>query len=395
MKTPVRKILHLDLDAFFCAVEERANPSLQGKAFAVGGRPDERGVVASCSYAARMKGIHSAMPMSQAVALYRSLTIVPPDHEKYSLASTEVMERLNNLTPLVEQISIDEAFMDVTDMPETGEVIARQLQKRINSELKLPCSLGIASNKLVAKIANDEGKRRNKSEKPPNAITVVPAGEEAQFLAPLPVIALWGVGPKTAEKLQMLGIQNIADIARRSESELSLLFGKNGRDIHQRSRGIDLSPVTISHEVKSISQEITFNKDLSDTAALKKVILELAEGVGWRLRKEGLCGKTVKLKMRWSDFTTLSRQATLDKPSNQDQEIGSTAIMLFEKEWVQSLNVPHSLRLVGVGVSGLAKPALQLELWETPSEKGRRLQTALDEVREKFGTGAIHRGKST
>jgi len=388
-----RKILHLDLDAFFCAVEERANPALRAKAFAVGGKPEERGVVSSCSYAARMKGIHSAMPMGQALSLYRGLIIVPPDHEKYSQASAEVMERLHNLSPLVEQISIDEAFIDVSDFPEEAETIARKLQAQINQELHLPCSLGVATNKLVAKIANDEGKRRSKSENPPNAITVVAPGSESAFLGPLPVIALWGVGPKTAERFHLLGIKTIAEIARRPASELELMFGKVGSDLALRAQGIDYSPVTSNHETKSISQETTFNKDLKDPVVLKKVLFELAESVGRRTRREGLQGKTIKLKLRWADFTTLSRQATLPSASDQDRDIYNTAAALFEKEWQANLSSQRSVRLIGIAITGFVKQAQQMELWETPSSKGKKLQNALDVVREKYGTSAILRGK--
>ena len=388
-----RKILHLDLDAFYCAVEERANPALRGKAFAVGGKPDERGVVASCSYAARMKGIHSAMPMGQALSLYRGLMIVAPNHERYSQASGEVMERLNNLSPLVEQISIDEAFIDVSDLREDAETIARRLQLQINQELNLPCSLGVATNKLVAKIANDEGKRRNKSENPPNAITVVAPGSEASFLGPLPVIALWGVGPKSAERFNLLGMKFISDIARRPARELERIFGKVGHDLSLRSQGIDYSPVTNTHETKSISQETTFNKDQNDPMVLKKVLFELSEGVGRRMRKEGLQGKTIKLKLRWSDFTTLSRQATLTNASDQDRDIYTTAAALFDKEWQANLTSHRRVRLIGVGITGFARHEQQMELWETSSTKGRKLQNAVDVVREKFGSTAILRGK--
>jgi DNA polymerase-4 len=209
-----RKILHLDLDAFFCAVEEQRNPDLAGKPFAVGGRPEERGVVASCSYPARLYGVHSAMPMARARRLCPGLMIISSRHSVYSQVSRQVMERLHRLSPLVEQVSIDEAFLDVSDLLDTGEEIARRLQQEIKAELSLPCSIGIASNKLVAKIANDVGKAANRSGKPPNAITNIPVGQEAEFLAPLPVERLWGVGPKTAERLFRIGIRLIGDLAR-------------------------------------------------------------------------------------------------------------------------------------------------------------------------------------
>src|SRR5262245_61933816 len=196
-----RTIIHLDLDAFFCAVEEQRDPSLRGKPFAVGGRPESRGVVSSASYAARRFGVRSAMPMSTAVRHCPDLIVVPPHHLAYRAASQQVMERLHTITPLVEQISIDEAFLDVTALGEPGQTIAARLQATIRDELGLSCSLGVAANKLVAKIATDVGKSLVRSGQMPQAICVVPPGDEAAFLAPLPTTALWGVGPRTAEKL--------------------------------------------------------------------------------------------------------------------------------------------------------------------------------------------------
>ncbi len=224
-----RKILHLDLDAFFCAVEENLDPSLRGQAFAVGGQPDQRGVVASCSYAARVYGVRSAMPMAQAVRLCPNLIIRPNRRGVYGDVSRSVMAILHDLTPLVEQLSIDEAFLDVSLLPDPAELLARRLQERINTELHLPCSLGVASNKLVAKIANTVGKARARSSIPPNAITIVPPGDEAAFLAPLPASELWGVGPKTAEQLARLDIHTIGDLARWPETDLIRRFGQHGQ----------------------------------------------------------------------------------------------------------------------------------------------------------------------
>jgi len=208
-----RQIIHLDLDAFYCAVEEQRDPSLQGKPFAVGGRPEGRGVVSSCSYAARKKGVRSAMPMARAIQLCPELVIVPPHFDLYRPASRRVMSKVRELSHLVEQISIDEAFIDVTELPEDAEILGRRLQTEIRDELRLPSSLGIATNKLVAKISNDVGKSKAKKGVPPNAITVVPPGKEAEFLAPLPVEMLWGVGPKTAERLALMNVKTIGELA--------------------------------------------------------------------------------------------------------------------------------------------------------------------------------------
>jgi DNA polymerase-4 len=382
-----RKIIHLDLDAFFCAVEELRDPALRGKPFAVGGRPDQRGVVASCSYPARMFGVHSAMPMARALLLCPQLIIVPGRHGVYSEVSHKVMAHCYNRTNLVEQISIDEAFLDVSDLRPPAEAIARELQATIWDELGLPCSLGVATNKLVAKIANNVGKAEKRSPDPPMAIKVVPPGEEAAFLAPLPVNELWGIGPKTAASLAALGIETIGDVARWPEADLVQRFGKHGYDLSQRARGLDDRPVVTEYETKSLSRETTFAQDTTDGATLRRTLRHLAESVGRRLRRANLRGTTVKLKLRWADFTTLTRQVTLPQPTDQDNAIYTAAQQLFEQAWPAG----KSVRLIGVGVSGLRQPAQQLGLWEPPSEKGQRLQDALDRVRERFGQEAIKR----
>jgi len=385
----MRTILHLDLDAFFCAVEELHDPSLRGKAFAVGGRPEERGVVASCSYAARRFGVRSAMPMSRALRLCPGLIVISHHRGNYGEMSDQVMARLEDLSPLVEQISIDEAFVDISDLRQVPETIARRLQKRVNDELGLPCSVGVASNKLVAKIATEVGKKAGKKGEPPNAITVVPPGAEAAFLDPLPADMLWGVGPKTAATLAEYSIKTIGDIARRPEADLARWFGENGRDLARRARGVDDGPVVTEHEVKSISQETTFARDERDDKALAATLRELSAQVGRRLRQSDLAGTTVKIKLRWPDFTTLTRQATLSQPTDQDEEIYATALGLLNKVRAKG----KAVRLIGVGVSGLGAPLRQLELWGAQGEKSRKLQEALDELQEKFGKKVIRRGK--
>ena len=390
-----RTILHIDLDAFFCAVEETRNPELRGKAFAVGGKPDERGVVASCSYAARRMGVRSAMPMAKALRLSPGLIIIPSRHHLYREVSRRVMQRLNDLTPLVEQISIDEAFLDIGDIREAPEAVARKLQARIRAELQLPCSIGIASNKLVAKIATEVGKalalrkiREQGLVEPPNALTVVPFGEEAAFLSPLPADMLWGVGPKTSARLTDLGIHTIGDIAKWPESELVRLFGENGRDLARHARAIDDRSITTERETKSVSQEITFSRDVKDDQILQKTLKEMSAEVGAQLRRNNLAGKTIKLKIRWPDFTTLTRQTTLNHPTDEDDEIEKTALGLLK-----SVRKPNqAVRLIGVGVSGLGQPMRQLGLWDQENEKSRRLQNAMDELQEKYGKNAIKRG---
>jgi len=384
-----RKILHLDLDAFFCAVEELYNPELRGKPFAVGGRPEGRGVVASCSYPARALGVHSAMPMAQALRLCPELLVVSHGHGGYSQASREVMARVRALTPLVQQISIDEAFLDVSDLPDAPEALARALQARISDELGLPCSLGGATNKLVAKIANTVGKSRAGKRDYPRAVTIVPPGQEAAFLAPLPVRELWGVGVKTEEKLRALGLQTIGDIVAYPEKELVRRFGQHGYDLARRARGVDHRPVEPSRgPAKSISKETTFARDVTDARALHATLRRLAEGVARSMRRKGYTGRTVKLKLRLSDFTTLTRQMTLTRPTDDERHIAQAALTLFERLWQPG----QSVRLLGVGVTNLQKGLVQLGLWEEKDDRFRNLQVAMDALREKYGRDVIHRG---
>lgn len=386
-----RTILHLDLDAFYCSVEETQNTELRGQPFAVGGKPNERGVVASCSYAARALGVRSAMPMSRAIRLCSNLIIVSGRHKLYSEYSEKVMNKLRDLTPFVEQISIDEAFLDISDIRQAPARLALDLQTGIKNELHLPSSIGIASNKLVAKIATEVGKKSNKkSNEPPFGLTLVPAGEEAKFLAPLPADMLWGVGPKTSARLSELGIHTIGDIANWPQKELANLFGENGRDLWQRSHGIDNRPIVTEYETKSVSQETTFNVDARDEKTLEKTLRGLSMQVGRQLRKNDLAGKTVKLKIRWSDFTTITRQVTLPAPTDNDDEISRTAVKLMK-----SVRKPNqAVRLIGVGVSGISAPVRQLSLWDAGSEKSRKLQEVVDQLQEKYGRGIIHKGES-
>lgn len=383
-----RKILHIDLDAFFCSVEENNDPSLQGKPFAVGGRPDQRGVVASCSYAARMFGIHSAMPMARAIKLCPELIIVSGRHGDYGKISNQVMDYLSNLTPLIEQVSIDEAFLDLSDLPETGENLAKTIQKYILDHFNLPCSIGVATNKLVAKIATDVGKATHRSAHSPQAIKVVVPGQEADFLAPLPTYALWGIGPKTAERLNELGIHTIGDITRMPKQDLIKHLGKFGEELEQRAIGIDKSPIHTSHEIKSVSNETTFSRDVTDIQVLYDTLHSLSESVGRRLRKKNLKGTTVKLKLRWQDFTTHTRQETLSYPTNDDREIYASVKDLFNNTWKKGKPV----RLLGVGVTQFSRPEKQLSLWDTPNKKDSKLLTAVDVLRDRYGKNTIMRG---
>lgn len=388
-----RKIIHVDLDAFFCSVEELHNPSLRGKAFAVGGRPEERGVVASCSYAAREYGIRSAMPMARAIRLCPGLIIVPGNYQAYSQASRQVLDRLKKFTPYVEQISIDEAFLDLSEVPESDVTLAGKIQETILQDLKLPCSLGVGTNKLIAKIATDVGKASSKKGEAPNAIQIVPPGMEASFLAPLPVEALWGVGPKTAARLGEIGIHTIGDLAKWPETDLVNRFGRNGHDLSMHAHGFDDRPILTEHATKSISQETTFSKDIRDGVLLGKTLEELSERVAHRLKEENLVGTTIKLKLRWADFTTLSRQVTLDEPTFEANTIYQCAKKILDSTWQPG----QAVRLLGVGVTGLGNPVRQLRFWDAKieseeSQKEHRLRSAVEALRERFGENALRWG---
>jgi DNA polymerase-4 len=382
-------ILHLDLDAFFCSVEEIRHPELKGKPFAVGGQPGARGVVSSCSYAARQYGVRSAMPMSQALRLCPGLQVISVRHGPYGEMSRRVMDKLENLAPMMEQISIDEAFLEISRISEPPDLFARKLQNSIRDDLGLPCSIGVASNRLVAKIATEVGKHAASGTGPPFALTIVPAGEEACFLAPLPVEMLWGVGPKTATKLKGIGIHTIGDVARWPESGLIDLLGETGRELAQRARGQDEPMILTEHEQKSMSQETTFARDINDDRVLEQTIRHLSEDVGGYLRKAGLAGATIRLKIRWPDFTTLTRQSTLTQRTDDEDEISKVALELLKR--VRKPGQP--VRLIGVAVAGLGIPVRQLNLWEGGSERSRRLKAAVDELRERYGDHAIRRGE--
>lgn len=384
-------ILHLDLDAFFCSVEELRQPELRGQPFAVGGRPGERGVVASCSYAARQFGIRSGMPMARALRLYPKLLIVSGRHHIYGEMSDRVMDRLRDVTPDFEQISIDEAFLNITGLREPPELLARRLQKEIRDDLGLPSSIGIAAIKLVAKIATEVGKKAGRGDRPPFGLTIVPAGEERAFLAALPMEMLWGVGPKTAARLSMLGMRTIGDIAGWPEANLEEVFGEYGRELARRARGEDDRMVVTEHEAKSMSQETTFARDVRDDRLLERTLRQLATEVAGYLRRSNMAGATIRLKLRWPDFTTLTRQTTLHQRTDDEDEITETALVLL-----RSVRRPsQAVRLIGVGVSGLGAPIRQLELWDTGGEKSRRLAAAIDGLREKYGDTVIRRGEDT
>jgi DNA polymerase-4 len=378
----MRQILHVDLDAFFCSVEEIRNPNLRGKAFVVGGSPEGRGVVTSASYAARKYGIRSAMPMSRALKLYPDLIAVSSDHSDYSEHSRQVMRYLREAVPVMQQISIDEGFLDVSDDPRGGEQAASEMQAAILERFKLPTSWGIATNKLVAKIATEVGK--------PKGLVVVPPGREATFLAPLPVNMMWGVGPKSSVRFAKHGIRTIGDLAAMPEARLKELFGIRGTDLAARAKGIDDRPVQELHDRRSVSAERTFPRDVDSMQELRRHLLHLSERVGTRVRRAGLVGSTVRIKLRWPDFSTFTRQMRLSQPTDQDGEIYAAALKLFTDNWRPG----KAVRLLGVSIADLGPPVRQLELFDHGWEQDHKLLKAVDDIREKYGHRALRRAGS-
>lgn len=349
-----RAIVHLDLDAFFAAVEVLDNPALDGLPLIVGGRPEERGVVSTASYEARAYGIRSAMPTVRALQLCPEAIVLPPRHGRYHEFSRQVMAILYETSPLVEQISIDEAFVDVTDtIPQWDDAIriAREVQQRVRDEVELSASLGVATNKLVAKVASDRDK--------PGGLTVVRPGEEAQFLAPLPVRVLWGIGPVTAGKLAEMGVTTVGELAQVSEDRLREHFGRQGAAMAQHARGVDMRPVVTEYERKSISQELTFARDVAHWDALKRYLWRMSQRVAEMLKSDGLAAGTVSIKLRYADFSTLTRQMSLPVPTDDPIEIYRVALLLLERAWQHG----RPVRLLGVGGHNLSAPSAQLTLW--------------------------------
>jgi DNA polymerase-4 len=345
-----RWIIHADLDAFFASVEQLDNPELRGRPVVVGGPPESRGVVAAASYEARAFGIHSALPMVTALRLCPEAARVPPRFERYAEVSRQVMAIFRVYTPLVEPISVDEAFLDVTEAVEKGrsaegpalsraEVLARTLKEVVREEVGLTVSVGLASSRSVAKIASDMDK--------PDGLVVVPPGTESRFLAPLPVRSLWGVGPKTAERLAAESITTIGELAERSREWARALFGERGADLIRLARGIDDSPVVVERETKSVSSETTFPRDIGNPQALKASLRDLAKETAERLQRHGLKGRTVRVKLRLADFTTFTRQTTLAHPTDAFDAIYREAARLLTREVIDG----RRFRLLGVGVA--------------------------------------------
>ena len=379
-------ILHIDMDAFYASVEERERPELKGKPVIVGGSPTGRGVVAAANYKAREFGVHSAMPASRAARLCPQAVFLPSRIDFYAAVSEQIQKIFCDYTPLVEPLSLDEAFLDVT-ASETrfggAEAIGRTIKERIKKELRLTASVGIAPNKFVAKVASDLGK-------PDGFVIVSPGGVQA-FLDPLPVSRLWGVGKVTRGLLEEKGIRTIEQVRRQTSGRLHDLLGKWGDHLWELAQGRDDRAVVPDREAKSISHETTFETDHRDLRLLRSYIVELAEQVARRLRRHGLRARTVEIKIRFADFKTITRSRTLSKATQTTQELVSAAVDLLKTHLPEK---HRGVRLVGMGVSQLdsGEPAQGELFLDEATQKQRRIDAAADLIASKYGDSALRRG---
>ncbi len=377
-----RTILHVDMDAFYAAVEERDRPELRGKPVIIGADPKGgagRGVVSTASYAARKFGVSSAMAISTAYRLCSQGIFIPPDMAKYSAVSKEIRTVFERFTDLVEPVSVDEAFLDVTASVRLfgdGEVIARRIKADIRETTRLTASVGVASAKLIAKIASDLRK--------PDGLVVVPPGTEREFLAPLPVRRLWGVGPKMEERLAKLGVHTMGQLA---DAKITKLLGTHGLDLQRLARGEDDRDVVADRgQAKSVSVEHTFDVDEGDRETLRRTLLHLADELARRLRAESLQGRTITLKYRDETFKTTTHARSRPGPTSVGSELFDAALELFN-----DVDGSLKVRLLGIGVSGFDAPAQKSLFDDEPVKRGARIDQLRDEVAEKFGRQALIR----
>jgi len=379
MTPPARAIAHVDMDAFYAAVEQRDRPELRGQPVIVGADPKGRGVVSACSYEARVFGVRSAMPISRAYRLCPHGVYLPVDMAKYARVSAEIMTILGEFSPLVEPVSVDEAFLDLTGTETLWGVAAdavRRIKTRIRAETGLTASAGLAANKFVAKVASDLEK--------PDGLVVVEAGREAEFLAPLPIERLWGVGKATAKELQTLGVATIGQLQRLAPAVLTARLGPHGHDLLALAFGRDVRPVEPFSPAKSMGAETTFGRDCRDLAALQDTLRGQAERVARELRAESLAACRVTLKLRWADFRTLTRSHTGD-PTQDGLEIYRRAVLLLARE-----PLIQPVRLIGVSASTFRAEARgQLSLLDQTAVRRERLARAVDRITGRFGRSAI------
>jgi len=380
-----RHIVHVDLDAFFVSVEQVLSPELRGKPVIVGGRPERRGVVASASYEARSYGIRSAMPLAQAYRLCPQAIFLQGDFTKYRDFSARFMEILANFSPSLEPGGLDEAYLDVTGCGIFGTPlqIARDIKQKVKMELNLIASAGIASCKIVAKVASDLGK--------PDGLVEVSCGEEKSFLAPLPVGRLPGVGGKTEQSLLSMGIKTIGQLAALPLGLLKGRFGGMGIVLHDYANGVDTSKVDLYGETKSISRETTLERDTMDQSILESILRRLSEHVGAQLREEGKRARSIVLKLRYDDFETITRRITVRESAASDEIIFARATQLLGRAL---RNTRKPVRLIGIGVSNLVGEDRQLSMFDSASRRSELLDQTIDRIRRKYGFEAIQSGRS-
>ena len=376
------------MDAFYASVEEREQPALRDRPLVVGGRPEARGVVSTANYKAREFGIHSAMPSATALRLCPQLRIIPPRGGLYAEVSAQIRAIFNRYTPLIEPLSLDEAFLDPTGSERLhgdAEQIGKAIKRDIRTELELVASVGVAPNKFLAKLASGMDK--------PDGFTVIHPHRVRGFLDDLPVERIWGVGKAAKARLNGAGIRTVAQLRSCSVAWLKKEFGRHGEQLWQLAHGRDERKVTPDSEVKSISQETTFATDISDLGVLQAVALDLTEGVCYRLRRAGLNGGTVTLKIRFGDFSTLTRARSLGEASNATGDIWHLADALLRRELAGK---PFSVRLIGVGVTHFRRPqTAQADLFKSDGgSKQRAVDELTDEIRKRYGKSTIRRGKA-
>ena len=375
-----RWIMHVDMDAFYASVEILDNPNLKGLPVIVGGR-SARGVVSTCSYEARKFGVHSAMPLFEARRLCPHGVYLPVRPHRYAEMSGKIMAIFRETSPLVEQLSIDEAFLDLTGMERLGgaETIAHQVQDRIQEELKLSASVGLAPNKFLAKLASDMDK--------PHGFVKITPGEAEAMLAPMPVTKIFGIGRSAEDKLKQFGIEKIGQLASADVTILRKVFGINAEQVKRLALGLDDRPVVNEEEAKSIGKENTFDYDLTDFESCRDEVLDLSGQVGWRLRREHLAGHTVTLKVKFADFRMITRSSTGDRLIAWDEDI-----FLLAEQMLQRIHMKPGVRLLGVSVSSLFRPEDEPVLGFEDNERMQKRNQAIDALKSKFGENIIKRG---
>ena len=381
-----RRIMHIDLDAFFVSVEQVNNPDLRGKPVVVGGRPDHRGVIAAASYEARAFGLHSGMPVSTAVRLCPQAIFIEGSFPKYRAASAAFMVILSDFSPFLEPLGLDEAYLDATGFESLhGSIreMALSIKQRVRDEQGLAASIGIAGCKVVAKITSDLSK--------PDGLIEVPPGEEAAFLAPLAIDKMPGIGKKTEQRLKGLRIKTLGQLAGMPAKALKDRFGASGEALQRYAQGIDNRKVSPPAEAKSISRETTFDRDVTDNKALEATLRYLSERVAGDLRHRGRQARCITLKLRYADFTTLTRSQTLAQAIDADQVVFGTGVKLMR----QALSGQRQpVRLIGIGVSNLSEPGRQLAMMDASGARIERLNLAVDRIRDKYGFTSIQTGRT-